>query len=194
MALKLGDILKAKGLITDKQLEIALIQNRLTGHLLGDVLEKMGFITSRERSQVLAEQSRLDYLNLDHYTLAAEALQLVPKDVAQKAQFLPLELEDGRLVIGITEPGNVAAIDTAARLTRNQPKVVMVDPAIFYDTMEKAYFFLQNPIQQKIEIIIKSVMASGAPAGNEIMSLTDMLIMDGIRAMPPMSTLLLQMR
>lgn len=181
MALKLGDILKSRGMITDKQLEIALIQNRLTGHLLGDVLEKMGFITSRERSQVLAEQSRLEYLNLDHYTLATEALQLVPKEVAQKAQFLPLEIEDGRLVIGITEPGNVAAIDTAARLTRNQPKVVMVDPAIFYDTMEKAYFFLQNPIQQKIETIVRSVQASGAPAGNEVMSLTDMLIMDGIR-------------
>lgn len=181
MALKLGDILKAKGMVTDKQLEIALIQNRLTGHLLGDVLEKMGFITSRERSQVLAEQSRLEYLDLDHYTLATEALQLVPKEVAQKAQFLPLEFEDGRLVIGITEPGNVAAIDTAARLTKNQPKVVMVDPANFYDTMEKSYFFLQNPIQQKMDAIVKSVQTSGAPAGNEVMSLTDMLIMDGIR-------------
>lgn len=182
MALKLGDILIAKGMVTEKQLEIALIQNRLTGHLLGDVLEKMGFITSRERSQVLAEQSRLDYLNLDHYTLATDALQLVPKEVAEKAQFLPLEIEDGRLVIGITEPGNVAAIDTAARLTKNQPKVVMVDPAIFYDTMEKAYFFLQNPVQQKIDTIVKSVQASGAPAGNEVMSLTEMLIMDGVRS------------
>lgn len=181
MALKLGDILKAKGLVTDKQLEIALIQNRLTGHLLGDVLEKMGFITSRDRAQVLAEQSRLEYLNLDHYALATEALQLVPKEVAEKAQFLPLEIEDGRLVIGITEPGNVAAIDTATRLTRNQPKVVMVDPATFYDTLEKAYFFLQNPIQQKIGAIVKSVQTSGGPAGNEVMSLTDMLIMDGVR-------------
>ena len=179
--IRIGDILKSKGLVNDKQLDIAFIQHKITGALIGDVFVKLGFITSKERGRILAEQSGLDFADLDELVISDEALRLVPKETAVKNGFLPLELEEGRLSIGITEPGNIMAIDTVSRITKQQAKIFMVDADAYHDTVERAYYFLENPIYEQMEKIIRNVQTTASPAGNELVSMTDMLIMDGIR-------------
>jgi type II secretory ATPase GspE/PulE/Tfp pilus assembly ATPase PilB-like protein len=178
---KIGDILKAKGLITDKKLDIALIQSKITGDLLGDVLVKLGFLSAKERGQILAEQSGIEFVDLDEFVISEEALRLVPKDVAEKNQFIPLDLEDGKVSIGITEPGNIKAIDTVTRITKKQAKIYIVDRDAYNDAMEKAYYFLENPIYQQMEKIVQAVLTTGSPTGNDVVSMTDMLIVEGIR-------------
>ncbi len=178
---KIGDILKARGLINDKKLDIALIQSKITGDLLGDVLVKLGFLSAKERGQILAEQSGIEFVDLDEYVISEDALRLVPKDVAEKNQFIPLDLEDGKVSIGITEPGNIKAIDTVTRITKKQAKIYIVDRDAYYDAMEKAYYFLENPIYQQMEKIVKDIQTTGSPTGNDIVSMTDMLVVEGIR-------------
>lgn len=178
---KIGDILKSKGLVTDKQLDIAFIQHKVTGDLIGDVLVKLGFVSAKERGQILAEQSGIGFIDLEEYAISDEALGLVPKDVALKNEFVPLDIEDGRVSIGITEPGNIMAIDTVTRVTKKQVKTYIVDRDTYYDAIEKAYYFLENPIYREMDRIIRSVQATGAPTGSELVSMSDMIIMDGIR-------------
>lgn len=178
---KIGDILKSKGLVTDKQLDIAFIQHKVTGDLIGDVLVKLGFVSAKERGQILAEQSGIEFIDLEEYAISDEALGLVPKDVALKNEFVPLDIEDGKVSIGITEPGNIMAIDTVTRITKKQAKTYIVDRDTYYDAIEKAYYFLENPIYREMDKITRSVQATGAPSGNELVSMSDMVIMDGIR-------------
>jgi type II secretory ATPase GspE/PulE/Tfp pilus assembly ATPase PilB-like protein len=73
------------------------------------------------------------------------------------------------------------AIDTVTRMTKKQAKIYIVDRDTYYDTIEKAYYFLENPIYQQMDKIIKSVQATGNPSGNDLVSMSDMLMMDGIR-------------
>jgi type II secretory ATPase GspE/PulE/Tfp pilus assembly ATPase PilB-like protein len=179
--LKLGDILKQKGLVNDKQLDIALIHQKVTGDLLGDVLVKLGFISSEERAQILAEQSGIDFFDLRKYQIPEEALRIVSKEVAQKSEFIPIEKEEGRVNIGITKPGNIQAIDTISRVTRSQPKVYLVDPDAYHEAMDRSYFFLENPIQERMDAITKNVQTTGTIGGNDVVSLANIVIMDGIR-------------
>ena len=178
---RLGQILLSKDLINEKQLNIALIQQRVTGELIGEALVKLGFISSEERSRVLAEQAGTDFLDLDNYLIPEEALRAVPKEIAENMEFIPLEKENGRMTIGITKPGNILAIDTVARITGTQPRVYMVDVNSFFDTIEKVYFFLENPVQQEIDRIIQSVRAATSVGGADLVSATDILTMDGIK-------------
>jgi type II secretory ATPase GspE/PulE/Tfp pilus assembly ATPase PilB-like protein len=179
--LKLGDILIEKGLINNKQLEIALVHQRVTGDLLGDVLVKLGFISHKERAQILAEQSGIEFFDLSSYYVSEDALRMIPKDMADKAEFIPIEKEGNRLNIGITKPGNIQAIDTITRITKSQPKVYLVDKDAYHEAMDRSYFFLDNPIQESIDKIIGGVQTSGAIGGNDVVLLTDIIIMDGIR-------------
>ena len=179
--IRLGDILKEKGLITQKQLDIALIHQKVTGELVGDVLVKLGFISSKERTQILAEQSGIEFFDLEKHPITEEALKVIPKEVAEKGEFIPIEGEGGRLSIGIMNPANIMAIDTVSRMTKNQPKVYLVDSDAYSEAVDRSYFFLQNPVQQRIDAVIREVQRTGSLGGNEVVSLTDTIIMDGIR-------------
>lgn len=179
--IRIGDLLKAKGLINDRQLRIALTHQRITGDLLGDAFIKLGFVSAKEMARILAEQSGLEFIDLGLFPVSDEALRVVPKDIAEKTGFMPLAVENGRLAIGVTNPSNILAVDTATRLTKQQPRVLMVDASSFNDTMEKSYFFLENPIQKRIDAVIGEIREAAFASGSNVTLLTDLLIMDGIR-------------
>jgi type II secretory ATPase GspE/PulE/Tfp pilus assembly ATPase PilB-like protein len=178
---RIGDLLKSKGLINDDQIRIALVQQKVTGELLGDVFIRQDFVSSKELGQALAEQAGLDYMDLSQYPVSEEALRMVPRDLAEKTGFVPIEVENGRLVIGITNPSNILAIDRVTALTQLQPKVCMVDPDGYHESLEKGYFFLENPVQENMQKIIEAVKVSGAAGGAEVTSLTDLVVVDGVR-------------
>ena len=178
---KIGEILQSKALINVNQTKIALIQQKITGELFGDIIVKLGFVSSKELGQALAEQSGMEYIDLSQHHVSEEALKLIPKEVAESTGFIPIEVIDERLSIGVTNPSNIIAIDKVTSLTKNQPKVYMVDPDGFRESLERGYFFLENPIHQKREKIIAEIRESGTASGFDIMSLTDLMFMDGIR-------------
>lgn len=178
---KVGDLLKLKGLLSEKQFRLAMNQQRVTGDLLGDTFVKLGFVSSNEIVQALAEQEGLEFVDLKDYPISEEALKLIPKDTAVSAEFIPLDIDEGRLCIGIINPSNIHAVDAVTRLTQKQPKVYMVDRDIFHEVLGKAFFFLENPIQQRIDDTIKEIRATGAATGAALSSLTDLIIIDGIK-------------
>jgi type II secretory ATPase GspE/PulE/Tfp pilus assembly ATPase PilB-like protein len=178
---RIGDLLKSKGLINDDQIRIALVQQKVTGELLGDVFIRQDFVSSKELGQALAEQAGLEYMDLSQYPVTEEALRMVPRDLAEKTGFVPIEVENGRLVIGITNPSNILAIDRVTALTKLQPKVCMVDPDSYHESLEKGYFFLENPVQENMRKIIETIKAAGAAGGTEVTSLTDLVVVDGVR-------------
>ncbi len=179
--IRIGDLLRARGFINDRQLHVALIQQKVTGDLLGDTLVKLGFVSSKELGQILSEQSGIEFIDLGEYAISEDALKAIPKDIAEKTGFIPIDAENGRLSIGITNPSNILAVDTVTRMTKSQPKVYMVDADSFRDAVEKAYFFLENPIQHQIDGIVNEIKATETASGTAVTNLANLIIMDGIR-------------
>jgi type II secretory ATPase GspE/PulE/Tfp pilus assembly ATPase PilB-like protein len=180
-AVRVGDLLIAKGFLDSRQLNIALIQQKVTGDMLGDTLVKFGFVTSAELAQSLAEQSGMEYIDLNSYVISEDALKIIPKDLAEKIGFIPLDIEKGMLSIGVDNPSNVLAIDTVTKMTGQAPTVYIVDADSFRGSLERAYFFLQNPIHDRIEAIISEIKSTGTATGNAVTGLNDLILMDGIR-------------
>lgn len=178
---KIGAILQSKNLINENQLQIALTQQKITGELLGDTAVKLGFVSSKELGQALAEQAGMDYIDLSQYPVSEDALKMIPKDIALATSFIPIEITDGRMSIGVIDPSNIIAIDKVTSLTKSQPKVYMVDPDNFRESLEKGYFFLENPIQQSREKIIAEIKDTKTAGGPAVTSLTELIVIDGIR-------------
>ncbi|MDD2851527.1 MAG: GspE/PulE family protein [Desulfuromonadaceae bacterium] len=179
----LGDLLLASRKISEKQLRIALIQQRVTGAILGETLISLGFLTSQEFAQTIALQSGLDYLDLRTCTLSEDALRLIPKETALNNGYIPLFLENGVLSIGIMTPSNVIAVDSVQRLTGKPPKVYLVDQEAYGDIFERAYYFSKNSVQQRLEEFAASVGSGEAITSNVVPELAELIIMDGILKM-----------
>ncbi len=179
--LRIGDLLVAKGLLSKKQLNIALIQQRVTGAILGETLISLGFLTAPEFARTIAKQFGLEYLELRSVTIADETLRFVPKEVAKKNGYIPLALHEGTLSIGVTNPSNIVALDSARNLTGKSPRVYLVDQDSYNDIMESAYYFVEHPVHRRLEELNSGFRNGGVVPGAIVPELTELLLMDGIR-------------
>ena len=108
---QLGEILIGQGLITSDQLEKALFEQRNIGHSLGRVLIDLGMLTEAQVVQALATQIGMRFVDLAEATLDGAALTKVPGAVCRRHSAIPIAFENGRLVVAMSDPANVFAID-----------------------------------------------------------------------------------
>lgn len=180
--MKLGEVLKERGLITEDRLQVALAYQKITDTLLGETLVKLGFVSSREIAETLAIQAGVPFIDISEYTVSEEAIRLIPKDIAEKTDFIPLRLiDDNYIEIGVTNPSNIHALDTVSKLTGRKPKVFMIDNVGFQETLERAYYFLDNPIPQLINAAIIEIKSSHELPATTVADLSQNLILEGIR-------------
>lgn len=177
----LGELLKEKGLLNEPRLQVALKHQQVTGQLLGDILIRLGFVSAIDIAQTLAEQAGLEFIDILNYPLSAEALQRIPKSMAQRFSFIPVEMRNGRLLIGITNPGNVGAIDAVTRATGVPPEVAVVDSESFNEVLERSYYFMENPIKEEIEKIVTELRNQEVAPPQTVSTLVDFLITEGMR-------------
>jgi len=108
---QLGDILVSQGLINTDQLEKALLEQRNVGHSLGRVLIDLGMLTESQVVQALATQIGMRFVDLTEVTLDGAALSKVPGVVCRRHSAIPIGFENGRLVVAMSDPANVFAVD-----------------------------------------------------------------------------------
>src|SRR5438552_923036 len=103
-SMRLGERLIAAGWVTADQIEAALEVKRRTGSFLGETMLEMGFITAAQLGSVLEEIYGVPYVDLAATVIESEAVALVPEKLARQKLFLPLRLEQDRLVTAMVDP------------------------------------------------------------------------------------------
>ena len=128
---RLGELLVREKLISLQQLRQAQDEQRKSGQNLGYALAKLGYVSDREMTSFLSSQYRVPAVNLDEYEVDAEVLRLVPQDVADKHKILPLSRAGASLIVAMSDPTNLHAIDDIKFLTAlNVEPVVSSESAI----------------------------------------------------------------
>ena len=111
MALRIGDIMVAKGLITKEQLRIAIEEQQRTGELLGQILLKMKFVTEKKMLDVLAEQQGIPFVNLKEMEIDKKAVKSVPAKFVWHYKVMPISLENDVLTVAMVDPFDTWAMD-----------------------------------------------------------------------------------
>lgn len=87
---RLGDQLIDKGLITQDQLEIAILEQRKNQKPLGQTLIELGFVTESVMRDTLGEALGQQSIDLTSVVPDSEALDFVPKKIAQRYNVIPV--------------------------------------------------------------------------------------------------------
>ena len=90
---RIGQILLAKKLISQLELNTALQHQERFGGRLGGILAKLNYITESDLVQILSEIYRIPIVHLESSRAQPEALNLVPVAIAKKHHVLPLRVE-----------------------------------------------------------------------------------------------------
>ncbi len=111
MALRLGDILVEKKIITVYELEQAVKEQQKTKEPLGSVLVRMGFISERQLLQILAEQQGISFVEFKDIRIDEKAVKSVPAKFAVHYKVMPIAIDGHLLTIATSNPFDMWPVD-----------------------------------------------------------------------------------
>jgi type IV pilus assembly protein PilB len=122
---QLGDILLEDGLVTQQQLFDAYDEHQKAGRALGRVLVDRGVLTESQLVAALAQQIGMRFVDLSEFPVDGAAITSVPQPVCRRYNALPIGYEDGKLLVAMSDPANVFALDDIRSITGVDVKPVV---------------------------------------------------------------------
>lgn len=159
MAGRLGAMLVSSGLITEEQLKKALAVQQREGGRLGSILVKMNFVQEDKLMMFLSKQYGVPYVDLSRFEIDPNVVKLIPADVAQKYQIMPINRTGATVTIAMVDPSNVFAIDDVKFMTGYNVEPVVATEAAIKNAINK-YYSLSSAIEKvmtALEVDDKSV-------------------------------------
>jgi type IV pilus assembly protein PilB len=144
---QLGQILVEQGLITNQQLEEALEKHRNSSKSLGRVLIDLGLIKESHLVRALSEQVGLEFVDLTEYPVDASATSLLPEPLARRYKALPIGERDGRLLVAMSDPANVYALDDIRAMTNRDVQPVVATAGDIEQAIRK-YSSMGDQVEQ----------------------------------------------
>jgi type II secretory ATPase GspE/PulE/Tfp pilus assembly ATPase PilB-like protein len=111
MALRLGDILIEKKIITTYELEQAIREQQKTKEPLGTALVRMGFISERQLLQILAEQQGIPFVDFKDLKIDDKVIKSVPAKFAVHYKVMPIAIDGHILTIATSNPFDMWPVD-----------------------------------------------------------------------------------
>ena len=115
---RIADALVEDGLLTAKQIEELLDQQKKGGtRLLKLILEK-AYVSEQDMAVSMGRVLNTPPINLARLTIPPDIAELLPRDVSHNHKIIPVARLENKLFIAMADPLNVLALDDVRRITR----------------------------------------------------------------------------
>ncbi len=136
---RLGELLVRNKLIDEKQLAKALEEQKTSGGRLGVSLVKLGYLKEEDLAAFLSRQYGVPSINLSEFEIDQSVIKLVPAEVVQKYQLIPVNRAGSTLIVAMADPSNIFAIDDIKFMTGYNVEVVVAAEASIKLAIDKYY-------------------------------------------------------
>jgi len=122
----IGQLLIAKGVISEDQLRIATQEQSKSPQPLGRLLVRLGFLSEATIRDVLSENLGQETVDLATVIVDSAAVTLIPKEVARRYQLVPISVDTGskNLTLAIADPDNIIALDQVRALLKDEYRLI----------------------------------------------------------------------
>ncbi len=147
----LGELLKEKGIINESHIQFAIQEQKITHERIGEVLERLCFVTEYDVITSLSEQEGIPYLDVDTIIAEERVLKLFNKNFCLTNAILPFRVSDNSIEVAVSsvpEPRLAQAINRHSGL---RPRFFLSEKKKIINAINKFYYFFENPIEELIE-------------------------------------------
>src|SRR5215210_6716108 len=106
---KIGPVLLAKDMITEEQLEEALEVQKTDERRIGQILVSLGYLSHDDLARALSTRLNVEYVALFEVQVDSDVPGIISEDVLLRHKAVPLRVENGRLIVAMSEPNDVYA-------------------------------------------------------------------------------------
>jgi len=136
---RLGELLVRNKLIDQQQLTKALEEQKASGGRLGASLVKLDFLKEEDLAAFLSRQYGVPSINLSEFEIDESVIKLVPSEVVQKYQLIPINRAGSTLIVAMADPSNIFAIDDIKFMTGYNVEIVVSAENSIKSAIDKYY-------------------------------------------------------
>ena len=155
---RLGKVLMQAGVATQEQIDEALAD--ADSPSLAAALVAKGVATDSQIAQAVAEQMGLPFVDLAMYEIDPNAATMLASDLAKRYNVLPIAIQDERLVVAMSDPANIFAIDDLRIVTGYEIQPVVSAEIDLIHAIER-FGAMQQNVDEMVGDLAEAVTVRG---------------------------------
>ncbi|MBZ0263444.1 Flp pilus assembly complex ATPase component TadA [bacterium] len=147
---KLGEILIEDGIISEDQLKESIDAAEEKHLRIGEALIGLGYAAEENVYRGLAQQNDYGFVaNEDLLEAKEDVIRLIPEDFAKENNLIAVRNKEGNLVIAMSDPDDIIAVDNLEKLTGEDVTLefVMASPQGIRRAIDKLYVRIRQQKQ-----------------------------------------------
>ena len=151
----LGELLLRDKLITSEQLQDAQRKTGETGRNLAYTLARLGYIQESHLVAFLSRHYGVPSVTLEEVQIDEDVLKLIPREVAEKHSLIPINKDGNSIVVAMSDPANIYAMDDIKFLTGFNVEVVVSSETAIRKAQDQYYGqYTRNVADLELEKIV----------------------------------------
>lgn len=137
--IRLGDLLLQQGLVDEATLKRASEEQKKTGKKFGRTLIDMGALEEQALLDLLSEQLKIPFIDLNHFDLDLELVIQLPETYARRYRAIVLKSTTSGLLVGFADPLDLYALDEVQKILKQPVDLAIVAEADLLSTLDRVY-------------------------------------------------------
>ncbi len=143
--IKIGEVLKNQGYLTDTQLGEALeLQKVNKNKRLGEILLDNEYITEEQLMVAISKRLDIEIIDFIRIKIDLKAVALIPKSIAFKYQIIAANFDGGRVILVVNDPLDFYAIEDVKSLINMPTEIKIGKKAEILKALNKYYAELDS--------------------------------------------------
>jgi type IV pilus assembly protein PilB len=136
---RFGELLVREQVISPDQLRKAQKKSKREGSRLGYELTRMGYVDEGDLTSFLSKHYGVPSVNLAEIDIPDNIIELIPREVAERHQAMPVNRSGSTLVVAMADPSNIYAIDDLKFMTGYNIEVVVSSESAIENAINQYY-------------------------------------------------------
>jgi type IV pilus assembly protein PilB len=150
---RLGKVLVAAKLITEDQLQKALLAQKKEGGQLGSVLIKLSIIEEDKLLKFLGQHYGIPAIDLAKTQIDPAVIKIVPVEVVHKYHVIPVKRSGATLSLAMADPTNMFAIDDIKFMTGYEIEPMVASDTAVMTAISKSY----DTSSMQLQTVLKDI-------------------------------------
>ncbi len=136
---RLGELLVRNNLLTEDQVSKAIAEQKMNKERFVATLIRLKYISQDDLAAFLSRQYGAPAINLAEFEVDTDVVKLISADVVQKYHLVPINRAGSTLVVAMSDPSNIFAIDDIKFMTGHNVEVVVATESAIKDAIDRYY-------------------------------------------------------
>lgn len=136
---RLGELLVRHKILTQDQVDKAVAEHKAHRERLVSTLSRLKLISEEDLAAFLARQYSAPSINLEEFEVDTGVTKLLSAEVVQKYHLMPISRTGSTLIVAMSDPSNIFAIDDIKFMTGHNVEIVVATDSAIKKAIDKYY-------------------------------------------------------